>query len=272
MSSTTCSETPAPTNALSIRGVTTRGVRVPLTFALGTSAAIVKARSRSCSSTCRRTRARPGARYLFCYTPSGARAVAGHLTEAVELLHGLPANPQGEATLNAVAAVRAARRDRSGSDGALRPGRRALGCTRDRRSPPSRRACSGRSAGRYPPMTAVARAHGAKSPGRRSGGSARRRIQGRQASPRVPDPGRGPRCPASVRARVPAHVTHLWSTTTRRSRGRGDPRGLALQDEGIAWLEEPIRHDDYRGERRHCPDPRCTAFRSARTSTARRPC
>jgi mandelate racemase len=24
-------------------------------------------------------------------------------------------------------------------------------------------------------------------------------------------------------------------------------RGLCLQDEGIAWLEEPIRHDDYRG-------------------------
>lgn len=37
------STTPSPTNALTVREVKTRAVRVPLTFALGTSAAIVNA-------------------------------------------------------------------------------------------------------------------------------------------------------------------------------------------------------------------------------------
>ena len=32
-------------------------------------------------------------------------------------------------------------------------------------------------------------------------------------------------------------------------------RGPALEREGIAWLEEPIRHDDYRGNGRVCSSP-----------------
>jgi mandelate racemase len=31
------------------------------------------------------------------------------------------------------------------------------------------------------------------------------------------------------------------------TRAEGILRGRALQGEGVLWLEEPIRHDDYRG-------------------------
>lgn len=80
------------TEPVAIRKVTTRGVRVPLTFTLGTSAAIVRAVPmllvdlQLSSGTIGRT-------YLFCYTPSGARAIAQHIDEAVEVARGLPASP-----------------------------------------------------------------------------------------------------------------------------------------------------------------------------------
>lgn len=77
---------------LTLRDVKTRGIRVPLRFALGTSAAIVTKVPLLLVDLA--TEEGPtGRAYLFCYTPSGARAVAGHVHEAVELAKGDPTTP-----------------------------------------------------------------------------------------------------------------------------------------------------------------------------------
>ncbi len=52
----------------------------------------------------------------------------------------------------------------------------------------------------------------------------------------------------AVRARVPRRRSKSSSTTIRRSTfPKPLKRGLALESEGVAWLEEPIRHDDLAG-------------------------
>ncbi len=75
-----------------IRSVTTRAVRVPLRFTLGTSADLVTAVPLLLVDLAT-TDGITGQAYLFCYTASGARAVGDHLREAVELVAGRPATP-----------------------------------------------------------------------------------------------------------------------------------------------------------------------------------
>ncbi len=47
-------------------------------------------------------------------------------------------------------------------------------------------------------------------------------------------------------------------------------RGRALEDEGIAWLEEPIRHDDYWAMPRGIREALTRRCRSGRIFTVRR--
>lgn len=65
------STAPSPPNTLTVRGVETRAVRVPLTFALGTSAAIVDAVPLLLVDVYMEEGI-VGHSYLFCYTASGA--------------------------------------------------------------------------------------------------------------------------------------------------------------------------------------------------------
>ena len=51
----------------------------------------------------------------------------------------------------------------------------------------------------------------------------------------------------AVRARLPATVELLVDYNQALSRVEALARGRALQSEGVAWLEEPIRHDDLAG-------------------------
>jgi mandelate racemase len=51
----------------------------------------------------------------------------------------------------------------------------------------------------------------------------------------------------AVRARLPGPVELLVDYNQALSRVEALSRGRALQDEGVAWLEEPIRHDDLPG-------------------------
>jgi len=50
-----------------------------------------------------------------------------------------------------------------------------------------------------------------------------------------------------VRASIAADVQVMVDYNQALMTAEAIRRGLALQQEGIAWLEEPIRHDDYRG-------------------------
>src|SRR5262249_45479092 len=84
---------PPRATALAVRAVTTRGVRVPLTFVLGTSAAIVRAVPLLLVDVLMEEGV-VGRTYVFCYSTSGAKAIAEHIIEAVELAKGHPAKPQ----------------------------------------------------------------------------------------------------------------------------------------------------------------------------------
>ncbi|HEY0826015.1 MAG TPA: enolase C-terminal domain-like protein, partial [Ramlibacter sp.] len=51
----------------------------------------------------------------------------------------------------------------------------------------------------------------------------------------------------AVRARLPASVQLMVDYNQALSRAEALERGRALQSEGVSWLEEPIRHDDFAG-------------------------
>src|ERR1700732_2170211 len=77
---------------LTLRDGGCRPVRCPLVFTLGTSAAIVRALPLLLVDLS--TEEGPmGRAYLFCYTNSGARAIAEHIREAADLIRGKPASP-----------------------------------------------------------------------------------------------------------------------------------------------------------------------------------
>ena len=54
----------------------------------------------------------------------------------------------------------------------------------------------------------------------------------------------------AVRKRVPAHVLVMVDYNQALTVAQALERGRALDKEGIYWLEEPIRHDDYGGNAR----------------------
>jgi mandelate racemase len=51
----------------------------------------------------------------------------------------------------------------------------------------------------------------------------------------------------AVKARIPADVSLLVDYNQALDLAEAQVRGRALDEEGIGWLEEPIRHDDYPG-------------------------
>ena len=51
----------------------------------------------------------------------------------------------------------------------------------------------------------------------------------------------------AVRRRLPDEIALMVDYNQALDVGEALRRGRALQAEGIAWLEEPIRHDDWRG-------------------------
>src|SRR5215467_11659818 len=85
-----------PTDAgmrpVKLRSLSSRGVLVPLNFTLGTSAAIVRTVPLLLADLVTDDGV-TGHAYAFCYRPSGARAIAAHLTEVVDLLAGSEVTP-----------------------------------------------------------------------------------------------------------------------------------------------------------------------------------
>ena len=77
--------TPHP--RLTIRAVRTVAVEVPMTFPLGTSAATIRSAPLLLIDL-ETEEGITGRTYLFCYRPSGARAIAGLLEDAVALVKG----------------------------------------------------------------------------------------------------------------------------------------------------------------------------------------
>jgi len=82
----------AAAGCLTIRKVKTRGVKVPLRFSLGTAVAVVN-KVPLLLVDLETAEGVTGRSYLFCYTSSGARAIAEHLREAVDIVPSRPLTP-----------------------------------------------------------------------------------------------------------------------------------------------------------------------------------
>jgi len=80
-------------NELTIRAVATQAFSIPLRIPLGTSAAVVR-EAPFLLIDLQTKEGITGRCYLFCYTTSGARAIAAHLHEAVGLIAGQSVSPK----------------------------------------------------------------------------------------------------------------------------------------------------------------------------------
>ncbi|MFL6661967.1 MAG: enolase C-terminal domain-like protein [Rhizobacter sp.] len=230
---------------LAVRSVATRAVLVPLNFTLGTSAAVVREVPLLLVDVSTHEGI-TGRAYLFCYTRAGAKAVATVLSEAVEMIRDQAVHPASiyqmllrrYALLGVTGAVRMAL---SALDIALwdaaaiavrLPLAELLGSSRRAIA-----AYDSRGLGLMAPdkLADEARALQAK------GLPALKVRLGHATLAEDLDALRAVR--HAVGPDAPLMVDYNQALTPAEA----VRRGLALQREGIAWLEEPIRHDDYRG-------------------------
>jgi mandelate racemase len=237
--------TPNVPHALTVRSVTTRAVMTPLNIALGTSVAVIRTVPLLLVDL-HTEEGIIGRAYLFGYTPAGAKSIALLLGEAVQLIKGQPAKPQtiyhslvrrfaligatGTARM-AISALDCALWDAAAVAAGV-PLVELLGASRR-----PIRAYDSRGLGLMPSdklareaETLLAKVMSA--------------IKLRLGYPTLEEDLAALR---TVRARIPREMLVMVDYNQALSTAEAIRRGRALQTEGIAWLEEPIRHDDYRG-------------------------
>jgi mandelate racemase len=230
---------------LKLRSVSTRAVRVPLTYALGTSAAVVRAVPLLLVDLMTE-QGIVGRSYVFCYTPAGARAIADHIAEMVELAGDTPATPF------AMTQMLSRRLDLLGVAGPVRMALSALDialwdalaislgqplATVLGAAPRAIPAYDSRGLGLMAPDKLADEAEALLATGLKA-------LKLRLGYPTLTE---DMAALQSVRGRIPDDVLVMVDYNQALTLSEGITRGLALQDEGIAWLEEPIRHDDYKG-------------------------
>jgi mandelate racemase len=230
---------------LTIRGVTMKAVLAPLRIPLGTSAAVVR-EAPLLLIDLETHEGVIGRCYLFCYSASGARAIAAHLQEAVSLVSGQNVAPRSIARslsrrfalLGVTGTVRMAL---SALDVALwdvLANSLAIPLTRLLGARPSPiRAYNSNGLGLMSPEAAADEAElllaaGFQALKLRLGHAS---LEQDLAVTRA------------VRRRIPENIGLMVDYNQALSVAEALIRGRALQQEGVYWLEEPIRHDDYRG-------------------------
>jgi mandelate racemase len=231
--------------ALRLRSVTCTPVEVPLRYVLGTSAATVRAAPLLLVEVLTEQGV-VGRSYVFCYRRSGARSIALVLEEAAEGVRGDSVAPLAIAAklerrfalLGVTGVVRMAL---SAFDMALwdalavaagAPLTRLLGGT-----PRPLRAYNSCGLGLMSPQAAADEAEALLEGGMQA-------VKLRLGYPTLAEDLAVTR---AVRARLPDTVELLVDYNQALSRIEALSRGRALQSEGVAWLEEPIRHDDLPG-------------------------
>jgi mandelate racemase len=230
---------------LTIRGVTMKAVLVPLTIPLGTSAAVVR-EAPLLMVDLDTHEGVTGRCYLFCYSASGARAIAAHLQEAVRLVEGQKIAPRSIARnlsrrfalLGVTGTVRMAL---SALDVALWDALAIslaipLVCLVGAQPRPVR-AYNSNGLGLMAPEAAPHEAELLLAKG----------FQGIKLRLGYASLEQDLAVTRAVRRRIPEHVTLMVDYNQALSVTEALTRGRALQQEGVYWLEEPIRHDDYRG-------------------------
>lgn len=228
-----------------MRGAATRAVAVPLNFALGTSVKVIRTVPLLLVDV-QTEEGVVGRAYLFGYSPAGAKAIALLLAEAVDVVKGQIADPptlyrtlvRRFALIGVTGAVRMAL---SALDMALWdaaaiaagvPLAELLGASRR-----PIRAYDSRGLGLMPPDKLADEARALLRKGLRA-------IKLRLGYSTLDEDLAALR---ALRACIPGDVRVMVDYNQALTTTEAIRRGSALQAEGIAWLEEPIRHDDYRG-------------------------
>jgi mandelate racemase len=235
--------TPHP--RLTIRSVRTVAVEVPMTFPLGTSAATIRSAPLLLIDI-ETEEGITGRTYLFCYRPSGARAIAGLLEDVVALVKGEPVAPieiaarlQRRFTLIGVTGL--VRMALSGLDcalwdavavGAGLPLVSLLGGT-----PRPVMAYNSNGLGLMEPNAAADEAVKLTQGGFQAV-KLRLGYETREADLTAM---------RAVRRKLPDTVAVMVDYNQALSTAEAVRRGRALESEGAYWLEEPIRHDDLAG-------------------------
>ena len=231
--------------ALTLREVRVTAVEVPLRYVLGTSAAALR-HAPLLLVDVQTEEGIAGCSYVFCYRRSGARAIAAVLPEAFELVVGQPVAPLD------IAALFDRRFALIGVTGVVRMALSALDmalwdalaiaagvplATLLGSAPRPLRAYNSCGLGLMSPEAAADEAERLL-----EGGFQAMKLRLGHAS-LFEDLA----ATRGVRKRLPDSVLLMADYNQALSVAQALERGRALQSEGVTWLEEPIRHDDYRG-------------------------
>ncbi len=230
---------------LTIRSLTARAFLVPLKFALGTSAAEIRAVPLLLADV-DTDEGVTGRAYTFCYTAAGARAIAELAAEAIGLVAGHAMSPQDMAK-------RLARR--YALLGVAGPVRMALSlidmAVWDALAKSAGLPLARLLGGELRPIAAYdSRGLGLMEPAQLANETTALLDKGLKAVKLrlgYPSLDGDLAALAAVRERTPENMPIMVDYNQALSAAEAIRRGGALEAEGITWLEEPIRHDDYRG-------------------------
>ena len=232
-------------SALRIRGVTLTPVEVPLKLALGTSADNIRTAPLLLIDL-HTEEGITGNAYLFCYRRSGLKSIAAVLQDAVDMLHGRAAEPL------TIAATLGRRLALIGNVGVVRMALSGLDvAVWDAHA---------KTAGL--PLAALLGAGAGRMRAYNSNGLGLLGVRGTatQVMPllergftalklRLGYPGMKEELDVlhAVRALLPTNAHLMVDYNQALSLQDALSRGRQLQGQGVYWLEEPIRHDDWDG-------------------------
>jgi mandelate racemase len=236
---------PGKMEAPTIRAVRTRAVEVPMTYTLGTSAGAIRAAPLLLVDL-ETEEGITGRSYLFCFYAGGARPMANVLADAAAMVKGGRVAPADLARLLArrfllIGVTGVVRMALSALDAALwdalaiaadRPLATLLGSA-PRRIP----AYNSNGLGLMGPQATAEEALKMVAEGFKA-------VKLRLGYPTVDEDVAVTR---AVRRALPDDVVLMTDYNQALDLPEALRRGRALEDEGIYWIEEPIRHDDYAG-------------------------
>ncbi len=235
----------SPAASLRVRGVTCTPVEVPLRYVLGTSAATVRAAPLLLVDL-HTEEGVTGRSYVFAYRRSGAKAIALVLQDAVEVIAGDVVAPAASAAklqrrfallgITGIARMALSALDMALWDALALAAGMPLACLLGGsvRPVPAYNSCG---LGLMSPPAAADEAQALLEGGFRA-------VKLRLGHPTLAEDLAVTR---AVRSRLPDAVSLLVDYNQALTRAEALARGHALESEGVAWLEEPIRHDDFAG-------------------------
>ncbi|MEP7280424.1 MAG: enolase C-terminal domain-like protein [Rubrivivax sp.] len=231
------------TGPATLQALRCRAVQVPLKRPLGTSAAVVRAAPLVLLDLTTSDGV-VGRSYLFAYRSGGARAIAALLADAFELVRGQPAEPMAvaallERRLALIGVTGVARMALSALDIAIWDGRAvAAGQPLARLLGGSLRPLRAYNSAGLGLIGAAAAADEACALLDGGFGAVKLRLGYASAAEDLA-------VTRAVRARLPDAVQLMVDYNQALDRAQALERGRALDGEGVAWLEEPVRHDDW---------------------------